>query len=613
MAKAKFTDRKLKRYLEDAESIKFLRRNPVIACELLLGIKLTDSQKIMLIEAWNKPYVVFNCSRNFGKSFLIAVIVMLKALLYEDQRIYIVSNSGSQAQETFTKMEDIAKANISSIDFLDLTTGRMIDIFVNELVKGSNSDGFIHDKSSFKVTLYNGSRIYTLNSIPNNVRGKRATMLCIDESCFCSDEFITAVLPFLTQDSDFKTSTNKNFNMKTKRKAIPNQVIYASSAGDVDSKHAKVYREYSLRMIAGDDRYFVADMPCDIPLQPYIDGVPSKPYLTQETIDAEMRVNPSKAMREYYNKFQNDSSEDQMVKWAQVRRNETFDLPVMSKDDKYESYILGFDPARTNDNSIVGVMGVYKNQNGDYIGDVINMVNLIDIGKKKKMQMKSPDQIKYIRSMILDYNGSKRDYENILNLMVDDGSGGGGVSAYADNLLEDWLGKDGIMHKGFIDPNHKVYEEEANNYPNASTVLKLVNASKSRMNMCDDLIKNIREDAIKFPREYSGKGYVTLENKNGEIYKKMLSIEEEISLINIDAMKSETTSIYAFKNSVGEVSRYALPKDKERTMHDDRWFVLLMLSSKLAELRREQQLGKTRNKKEHNWNDYFIMGQNWNN
>lgn len=608
MGKAKFTDRKLKQYLDDAESIKFLRNNPVVACELLLGIKLTDSQKIMLIEAWNKPYVVFNCSRNFGKSFLIAVIVMLKALLYEDQRIYIVSNSGSQAQETFTKMEDIAKSNISSIDFLDMTTGRMIDIFVNELVKGSNSDGFIHDKSSFKVTLYNDSRIYTLNSIPNNVRGKRATLLCIDESCFCSEELITAVLPFLTQDSDFKTSTNKNFNTKTVRKAIPNQVIYASSAGDIDSKHAKVYKEYALRMIAGDDRYFVADMPCDIPLQPYIDGEPSKPYLTQETIDAEMRVNPSKAMREYYNKFQNDSSEDQMIKWAQVRRNETFAFPVLSKNNKYESYIVGFDPARTNDNSIVGVMGVYKNENGEYIGDVIHMINLIDMGKKKKMQMKSPDQIRYIRNMILDYNGDSRDYENILKLMVDDGSGGGGVTAYGDNLLEDWIGKDGLSHKGFIDPTHKLYEEEVDNYPNASNVLKLVTAVKSRMSMCDDLIKNMREDAIKFPREYSNKGYITEESSSGEITQRELAFEEEISLINIDALKSEMTSIYAFKNSIGEVTRYALPKDKERTHHDDRWYVMLMLSSKLAELRREQQLNKTRNKTEDNWDDFLVFG-----
>ena len=594
MSKIKFTERKLMSYLKDAASIKFLRRNPVIACELLLGIKLTDSQKIMLIEAWNKPYVVFNCSRNFGKSFLIAIIVMLKALLYPNQRIYIVSNKGSQAQETFLKVEDIAKAGIESIDFLDMTTGKMIDVFLREMEKSHNSDGFVHDKSSFRITLYNKSKIYTLNSIPSNIRGKRATLLCIDESSFCSEEFITAVLPFLTQDSDFKTSTNKNFNTKTIRKHVPNQVIYASSAGDVDSKHARVYKEYSLKMIAGDDRYFVADMPCDIPLQPYIDGVPSKPYLTQETIDSEMRINPSKALREYFNKFQSDGGEDQMIKWAQVRKNEKFDLPIMSKNDKYESYALAFDPARVGDNSIVGVMGIYKDKNGEYLGDIINIINLIDYGKKTKQQMKSPEQINYIRKMILNYNGEDKDYVNISEFSIDAGAGGGGVSTYADNLLEDWRGHDGLMHKGFIDKINDLYKEEINNYPNASGILNLISPQKYRMEMCEELITNMQDDAIKFPREYSNKGYITTEDKNGNVLKVNLTVEEEIALINIDALKTEMTSIYSFKNPSGEVSRYGLTKEKENKMHDDRWYVLLMMSHYLAGLRRENQLSKSR-------------------
>ena len=82
----------------DAETIAFYRRNPCIACEDLLGIKLLDSQKYILESSWNASYNVWACSRNFGKSFLIAIMAILKAVLYENQNIYIISSVGSQAK-----------------------------------------------------------------------------------------------------------------------------------------------------------------------------------------------------------------------------------------------------------------------------------------------------------------------------------------------------------------------------------------------------------------------------------------------------------------------------------------------------------------------------------
>ena len=69
------SDRKRKICELDAESIAFYRRNPCIACEELLGIKLIDSQKYILQASWNKPHVLWCCSRNFGKSFLGAIFM----------------------------------------------------------------------------------------------------------------------------------------------------------------------------------------------------------------------------------------------------------------------------------------------------------------------------------------------------------------------------------------------------------------------------------------------------------------------------------------------------------------------------------------------------------
>ena len=76
------TERKRKQYEKNAEIIGFLRRNPIIACEALLGIKLMDSQKLVLMNSWNTKSCVWQASRNWGKSFLLDVYAMLKLLLY---------------------------------------------------------------------------------------------------------------------------------------------------------------------------------------------------------------------------------------------------------------------------------------------------------------------------------------------------------------------------------------------------------------------------------------------------------------------------------------------------------------------------------------------------
>lgn len=83
----------------DAETIAFYRRNPCIAAEDLLGVQLLDSQAWILESSWNATNSVWACCRNFGKSFIIVVMAALKAVLYENQNIYIISSVGSQAKK----------------------------------------------------------------------------------------------------------------------------------------------------------------------------------------------------------------------------------------------------------------------------------------------------------------------------------------------------------------------------------------------------------------------------------------------------------------------------------------------------------------------------------
>ena len=156
--------RKQELYTQNSEIIQYWRRNPVIATRDLLGIRLMDSQKWILQNSWVSPYNVWCCSRDYGKSFLGGILMVLKWMLFENQSIYIISSVGSQAQETFQKIEKIAFQRIESIKSLK-------DVFANETVKSpSNKTGFTHNPSSFRVSSYNGSDIFTLNGKPDNNR-----------------------------------------------------------------------------------------------------------------------------------------------------------------------------------------------------------------------------------------------------------------------------------------------------------------------------------------------------------------------------------------------------------------------------------------------------------
>ena len=55
-------------------------------------------------------------------------------------------------------------------------------------------------------------------------------------------------------------------------------------------------------------------------------------------------------------------------------------------------------------------------------------------------------------------------------------------------------------------------------------------------------------------------------------------------------MKYEIASIHKFKNPEGTSIRYSLPKDKESKMHDDRFYVMILLAHRLYELRRSSSM-----------------------
>ncbi|KAF6630917.1 terminase [Paenibacillus sp. EKM208P] len=600
--------RKLEGYLKLAKIIQYGRKFPVKFCEIFYGIEFLDNQKYVFMMSWVTPFNVWCQSRGSGKTTMLAPFVMAKTNLIPNFQAYIMAGVGSQAQETFLKIEKIAKKEISS--FTGLT-----DIFYNETVKSSaNTDGFTHNPASFQYKLYNGAALNSLNGSYDNNRSKRSNLNVYDESGFAPEELFVTSLPFITQDSNFKLGGDIDISLEPKQ--FPNQAIFASSASGTDTYFYKVYKDYAKKMFIGDNRYFVADINAEIVINATFNG---KKYpvglLKQEVIDDAMRKNKEKALREYYNKFSTEGGENQAVKRSVIIRNSEVRLPLLYNNTG-NKIALAYDPARSYDNSITMVGEIYWDETVGYKMRICNGVSFVDIAKEKKTPMRTPEQIAHLKQMILDYNGThSADYENISALLIDSGAGGGGVNI-ADDFMEDWTDSKGILHKGLIDK--KESSDYISKFPNAADKIKLMNPKKYKTEMFDALVEMLGLDLISFTEEYDMKGYLTLfdneeieyedekKNKNKSVTSKekihKLSFDEELALKNIDLAKEEVVNIYRYDNPNGG-RRYALSPEKESKMHDDRAYCLAMLAWHLQQLRREKLLN--RSNEEYNFQFFY--------
>ena len=138
------TQKKLEGYKKYSDIIQWGRKNPVWWAENILGVSFMDYQKYVFQSSWDKQFALWLMSRNGGKSTLSAPFVMSKMMLYPNFASYILSLTAMQSQDTFLKMEQIAKRQIES--FVGLN-----DIFIGEVVSSANHDGFVHHPQGFDV------------------------------------------------------------------------------------------------------------------------------------------------------------------------------------------------------------------------------------------------------------------------------------------------------------------------------------------------------------------------------------------------------------------------------------------------------------------------------
>ena len=74
---------------------------------------------------------------------------------------------------------------------------------------------------------------------------RRATLVFFDEAAFCSDELITVCEAFATQNTDFITSIDDDYNPELEPRKVPTQLIYASSQSEVGTTFYKHYKDFA--------------------------------------------------------------------------------------------------------------------------------------------------------------------------------------------------------------------------------------------------------------------------------------------------------------------------------------------------------------------------------
>lgn len=517
----------------------------------------------------------------------LAVYTMTRSLLFPFHVTYFLGNTGDQAKEVYKKVEKIAKKEIES--FAGCT-----DIFFNELKKnGATSDGFVHNPASFTCTLFNGAEINTLNSDITNIKGKRANLVCFDEAGWFSDELFVQAENFVNQDENFKLGGTVDILLEPK--GLPRQLLYASSASDTSSEYYKKFRYFSERMLIGDQKYFVCNFNIDMVMKAKFNGEPYPALISQDKVDKAMGDNRDKALRELYNKFSADSHEGQILTRREIMQYTKLRPPLLLNDTGDRLFIMAWDSARLNDNSVIGIAELIDDPERGWCMDIQNVVSLVDITTKNKTPMILPDQVKKFQDLLIDYNGSdkcKLDYENIKAIICDSGSGGQMIGGVADYMLDNWVGKDGKQHKGIIDKSHKANETTARRFTEAVDIMKLVDPRAHRNEIFDAAEKMTKLGIVTFPADYDGKDYILSIDDDGNENKYDLSVSEKEALAQIELMKTEIITMCKYVS--GGNIRYDYPPEKRNTMHDDRCFVYGLLCYYLAQLRRGQMIRKPR-------------------
>ena len=154
-------------------------------CKHIFNIQILPSQALILHELWNRKFPMLIASRGFGKSFMLSLYSMLRALLLPNRKVVVVGAAFRQSKVLFEYMETIWNNSPILRDICDSNSGPRRDV----------------DRCVMRI---NDSRVTCLPlGDGQKIRGQRANDIISDEfASIPRDIFETVVAGFAAVSSD---------------------------------------------------------------------------------------------------------------------------------------------------------------------------------------------------------------------------------------------------------------------------------------------------------------------------------------------------------------------------------------------------------------------------
>ena len=333
--------------IQSQQLIDFYREYPEIAAEDLLNIKLADIQKVVLRAMWNKNYVMSIMCRGSGKTFLNGVFACLKCMLYPGHRVGLLAPTFRQSKFMFDECDRLWKRS---------------PIFQNATIKKpthQSDNCYIEFKS---VAGRPGSKI---QAVPlgdgSKIRGSRFFSIICDEFPHIPEEIFNMVIrPMAATVADPMENVERIQREKElveaglvaesdlDNKKVANQILITSSGYFTFNHMYDLYSVYKKEMLAGNEKYAVFRIPYDLLPEGFLDE--------DNITSARKEMSSLEFSMEYEAAFIPDTDGFYKASLLESCKDKEYSPQVAGTSGK--SYILGVDPARSEDSFAIAVVEI---------------------------------------------------------------------------------------------------------------------------------------------------------------------------------------------------------------------------------------------------------------
>jgi len=351
------------------------------ACKYILNVELSPFQSLLLYEMWNRKFPMLVGSRGMGKSFILSVYPLLRALFMPRRKIIVVGAAFRQSKVLFEYMDTIWKNAPILRDLCSSNSGPRRDV-----------DRCVMHIGQSTVTclpLGDGSKI----------RGQRANDIIADEfASIPRDIFENVVAGFAAvAASPIEKVKQKAREKKAKELGIPisgpeeqdtgaaksNQIILSGTAYYDFNHFAEYWKRYHAIVASGGDEFklqevFGGAVPADFDWREYsvirmpVDKLPDGFMDSGQIARAKATVHSGIFQMEYGAVFTTDSQgffKRSLIESCTTSQMKPITLPsgdvcfeALLEGDPNKKYIFGVDPASEVDNFSIVVLEL----NGDH-------------------------------------------------------------------------------------------------------------------------------------------------------------------------------------------------------------------------------------------------------